>query len=103
MIKTLITTIILVVSISCFSQDEVTYEYLSMTQVDSEIKLNIDSDNFEAINVKDEMAKDSYDYRPILKRIQEYEKLGWQIVSNNVYVTGQGTFPRNYVLMRRKQ
>ncbi|MAC96162.1 MAG: hypothetical protein CMC96_11750 [Flavobacteriales bacterium] len=72
-----------------------------MTQVDYEIKLNKDSESFETINVKDEMSKDFYDYRPFLKRIQEYEKQGWEIVFNNVY--GQGMFPRNYVLMKRKK
>lgn len=101
--KTIIITFFLTLSTIVYSQTSQTYEYLSMTQVDTEIKLNKDSESFETINVKAEMEKDSYDYRPMLKRIQEYEKQGWEIVSNNVYVTGQGTFPRNYVLMRRKK
>lgn len=101
--RTTIILFLLTLSIIAYSQTQQTYEYLSMTQVDNEIKLNKDSESFETINVKDEMSKDSYDYRPLLKRIQEYEKQGWEIVSNNVYTTGQGVFPRNHVLMRRKK
>lgn len=101
--RTTIIVFLLTLSTIAYSQTQQSYEYLSMTQVDNDIKLNKDSESFETINVKDEMSKDSYDYRPLLKRIQEYEKQGWEIVSNNVYVTGQGIFPRNYVLMKRKK
>jgi hypothetical protein len=101
--RTTIIVFLLTLSAIACSQTSQTYEYLSMTQVDNEIKLNKNSESFETIDVKAEMSKDSYDYRPLLKRIQEYEKQGWEIVSNNVYVTGQGIFPRNYVLMRRKK
>jgi hypothetical protein len=86
-----------------FTQTQETYEYLTMTQIHTIIKLNRDSENFETIYVKDEMSKDEFDYKPLLKRIQEYEKQGWEIVSNNVYTAGQGGIPRNYVLMRRKK
>tara|TARA_B100000780_G_C20946059_1_gene377360 strand:+ start:434 stop:736 length:303 start_codon:yes stop_codon:yes gene_type:complete len=99
--KTTILLFLLILSTTAYSQTHQDFEYLSMTQVDYEIKLNKDSESFETINVKDEMSKDFYDYRPFLKRIQEYEKQGWEIVFNNVY--GQGMFPRNYVLMKRKK
>lgn len=92
------------ITFSTYAQNQPTYEYLSMTQVDREIKLAKNSESFETINVRDEMSRDSYDYRPLLKRIQEYEKEGWEIVTNNVYSSGtEFSRPRNYVLMRREK
>ena len=100
--KTTIILFFLTLSIVSFSQTQQTYEYLSMTQSYNQIKLNKDFESFEVIDIKEEKTKDLSDFRPILKRIQNYEKQGWEIVSNNVYMEGNGIAPHNYVLMRRK-
>lgn len=86
-----------------YAQENVQYEYMSMTQVDERIKINKNSESFEEVRIRDEKENDAYDYRPLLKRIEQLEKEGWELVANNVYVTGEGTVPRNYVLMRRKK
>ena len=101
--KTTLTLLLLTISVCSFSQTQQTYEYLSMTQYYDVIELNKDAESFETISVKGEIEKGGYDFKPLLKRIQQYEEQGWELVSNNVYSTGTGTLPRNYVLMRRKK
>lgn len=98
--RTSIFLILFSFSIMGFSQSPPTYEYLSMTQFATEITLNLNSESFERINIKDEKSRDNFDFSPILKRIEEYEKQGYELVSNNM---GFANGPHNYVLMRRKK
>jgi len=100
--KILIFFFLLTFSSVGFSETNQTYEYMAMTQSYNSIKLNKNSESFEIIDIKKELLG-NYDFSPLLKRIQEYEKQGWEIVSNNVYCEGNGSTPQNYVLMRRKK
>jgi hypothetical protein len=98
--KTALLLFILTVSLSGISKAQQSHEYLTMTQAGNSIELCTDSQNLKDINVKDEKTTHT-DYRPLLKRIQEYEKEGWEIVTNVIYF--DGFVPYNYVLMRRKK
>ena len=86
-----------------FSQTNQTYEYMSMTFGEGKIELNKNSESFEVIDVKaEQISKSRFDISPLLKRIQEYEKQGWEFVSNNIFIVANGT-TYNSVLMRRKK
>lgn len=90
-------------SMTGFSQNPQTHEYLSMTQSYDEIKISKSSGNYEIINIKSELSKNLTDFGPLLRKIQEYEEQGYEIVSNSVFTTGSGISLQNHVLMRRKK
>lgn len=85
-----------------FTQNETKYQYLSMTMDGNLIYLNLDYKNFEVINIKEEKNdKSRHDFGPLLRRIENYENEGWELVSNNVYMDSH--FPFHNILMRRKK
>lgn len=98
--KTTLILFFLAFSISGFSQNQKVYEYLTLTQLNNEIRLTQGVGKYEVVDVKDEKSKDPYDFRPLLTRMRTYEEQGWELVTNEVFVVGD--FPRNYVLMRRE-
>lgn len=101
--KQLLFLCLLTFSVNGFTQTHSTYEYLTMTQRHNDISISKSGKDFEIINVKDEKSKDVNDYRPLLKRIQEFESEGWELFSNQVFNYGDSTVPQNYVMMRRKK
>ncbi len=98
--KITIILILLALSIVGYTQTPQTYDYLTMVQRDNTIKITLGSDKFETIDIKDEKSTDAHDFRPLIKRIEQYQLEGWEIVANNVYLAG---FATNYLLMRRKK
>jgi hypothetical protein len=87
-----------------FTQNQVKYEYLSMTMKGNSIHLNRDFNTYEEINVKDEKNdKHHLEFGPLLKRVQDYEDDGWELVTNEVWADGASYIANNYVLMRRKK
>ena len=101
--KTNLTLLFLFVTLFGFAQSPVVYDYVTMIQYDDEIRISKNNEKYESINVKAEKEKAYYDFAPLLKRMQDYEKQGWELVTNTIYTTGQGMIPQNYVLMRKKK
>jgi hypothetical protein len=77
---------------------EKTYEYMYIIQNESELKIVKPSSEIEVLKVKIEY-KDS-DYREALKKVQEMEVIGWELVLNQITSPG-ALWPRNYFLMRK--
>lgn len=90
-----------------FSQKVQEYEYLHMTYTDIYIYINMDSKNFETINVFSEKIGQKgdgrvYDLIPLLTRIESFEKEGWELYDRSVN-TSQLGWQINSVLMRKKK
>ncbi|MEZ4720621.1 MAG: hypothetical protein R2813_01945 [Flavobacteriales bacterium] len=101
--------LMLVISLPCllFSQQVQQYEYLTMTQRMHQIKISRINAPLEVVDISSELSEDKkeyfWDYRPLMIRINEFEKDGWELFSNQVYTDGASFQTSNYVLMRRRK
>ena len=99
--KKIIFLLLFSLPLMAFSQDGKVNEYLTMTQLGTEIKISYSDGHAEVAKVREEMKSKSYDFTPFLTRLVKFEAEGWVIVTNNMFAHSQGNVPRNYVLMRR--
>ncbi|MDO7847414.1 hypothetical protein Q5H92_13675 [Hymenobacter sp. M29] len=81
--------------------DSKQYLYISIVQVDNELMITNESGKFESVSVKATKEKNDYHFAPLFAKINAYEAQGYEVFQNNVFTIGQGTIPRNYVLMRK--
>lgn len=84
-----------------FSQESEKYDYLTIELTYSTIFISQAGEEMQIIDVKSEQDNRAHDFRPILQRIQEYEKQGWKIYSNNITRTEREI--SNYFLLRKKR
>ena len=107
--KTSIFLLLFTLSTAVFSQETVTYEYVSIVQEGNYIyeTKSGEEENFETINFKKEYGGQSFNYTPLFKRIEKYEKEGYEVINNNFTPSSKGNlnlfYYFNYVLMRRKK
>ena len=59
---------------------------------------------FVEVDVKQREMENSFDYTPTLKKVQEYEAQGWEMVQNNMTYSG-GDIGKGvlYFLMRKRK
>lgn len=100
--KTSIFLLLFTLSTAVFSQETVTYEYVSIVQSGVHIyeTKSGEQENFETINFKNEFGREYMNFTPFFKRIEKYEKEGYEVFSN---ILGGEYGKENYVLMRRKK
>lgn len=78
--------------------ETIKYEYMQLISHRDFINISTPND-WSRVSVK-ENAKDVYDFSPLLKLVDEYQKAGWEIVNNNI--TYKDTYaPVNFVLLRK--
>ena len=99
--KQLIVILILAFPFLTYSQES--YEYLSISQLDSKLAVTQGSNTFEVIDVKDEKEKEWWDFRPIFKQVEQYESKGWEVYASNQYSIGAGNIPIMHFLLRKKK
>lgn len=80
--------------------EPVKYEYMTMIQDVSEVFV-ANSEKYERLKVPNGEVTAGADYRYLLKKINEYQNSGWEVIESNIFVTGQGSTPRNYVMLRK--
>lgn len=98
--KTISLFLLLTLPFVGISQDSTYFDYITLTQVGDNLWIDTTTKDKQQINIKNQRSKWTNDWRPLLLKIQEYEKKGWELVTNNIFRDGQ--FMSNYALMRRK-
>jgi hypothetical protein len=101
--KFLITSIaVLILSSAAFAQENEVFTYLTITQYGNELSIGIGEGEFETINVKEERNRGNFDHRPLLKRISEFEKQGWELISTEFLPHTTGADIIMYAFMRKE-
>jgi hypothetical protein len=98
--KTITLFLLLTLPFVGISQDSTYFDYITLTQVGDNLWIDTPTKDKQQINIKNQKSKWNNDWRPLLLKIQEYEKKGWELVTNSVFP--DGTWICNYALMRRK-
>lgn len=87
------------------AQSTNTFEYLTIIQRYDSIKISTSSGEFSGIDVSEEfISRPSeiwWDYSPLIRRISDFEKEGWELHTNQVYANQN--LPMNYALMCRRK
>lgn len=97
--KTIALFLLLTMPFAGLSQDSTYFDYVTLTQAGDNLWIYTASEQ-EQINIKKQKSKFINDWRPLLLKIQEYEKKGWKLVTNNIFISG--LWLNNYALMRKK-
>lgn len=101
--KLFITTLSLVLfTFIATAQENKVYEYLTLVHQGNELKMGHGGGEFETINVKQERTGDKSDHRPLLKRISEFEKKGWELISSEFVAPNAGHDIIMYAFMRKE-
>lgn len=101
--KLFITTLSLVLfTFLATAQEHEVYEYLTMAHWGHNLKIGYGDGEFEEINIKDERTRDATDHRPLLKRISDFEKEGWELISTEFIYPAGGMDIIMYAFMRKE-
>jgi hypothetical protein len=75
------------------------YDYVTVVQQYNDMRVTTGPTKFEASTSKQEGDKNYYNFTPALKKVEELEAQGYEIVTNEFQVVG--AYPTNYFLLRR--
>lgn len=101
--KLLITTLsLLVFTFTATAQQNEVYEYLTIAHWGHNLKIGYGDGEFEEINIKEERTRDATDHRPLLKRISDFEKEGWELFSTEFIYPSSGLDIIMYAVMRKE-
>ncbi len=71
---------------------------------DYEINISINGEYKQTKYKEIAKNKEWFNFNPVIKIIQDYEKEGWEVISNSFVFTGSvGGDPHNYFLLKRKK
>jgi len=96
--KQLILILALTIPSLAFAQSSDKFEYLHISQLGDVIEITVQDEKHERFDIKKEKEKFTDDYRPLFKRVTEFEDDGWEVYSSNPNSSGGLAF-----LMRRKR
>ena len=88
-------------AIVAISQDQ--YEYLTIAQRKDEIQISSVSKGYEVSNIPYNQAKGYNNYYFLLQKVEEFEKEGWEMVSNQVAYGPDGYVSHIFLMRKRKK
>jgi hypothetical protein len=76
------------------------YDYVTIVQIFDDLHIT-NGPNFETVSLKGNKRRSIYQFSSLFAKVNEFEAQGYEVLQNSVYTAGDGTYPRNYVLMRK--